>query len=93
MNSYSYGDHYVHIKIRVPKKLTRRQRSLLLSYAEEETDVEGTVNGVTAATTGGGRSGQSSESGAGQGRTEGQEEKKNEEEEGGILSKIKKMFS
>uniref|UniRef100_A0A8C7MTU6 DnaJ homolog subfamily A member 3, mitochondrial n=1 Tax=Oncorhynchus kisutch TaxID=8019 RepID=A0A8C7MTU6_ONCKI len=83
MNSYSYGDHYVHIKIRVPKKLTRRQRSLLLSYAEEETDVEGTVNGVTA----------SSESGAGQGRTEGQEKKKEEEEEGGILSKIKKMFS
>ncbi|XP_036798231.1 dnaJ homolog subfamily A member 3, mitochondrial isoform X1 [Oncorhynchus mykiss] len=93
MNSYSYGDHYVHIKIRVPKKLTRRQQSLLLSYAEEETDVEGTVNGVTAATTGGGRSGQSSESGAGQGRTEGQEKKKEEEEEGGILSKIKKMFS
>ncbi|KAF0037067.1 hypothetical protein F2P81_009941 [Scophthalmus maximus] len=28
-------------------KLTRRQRSLLLSYAEEETDVPGTVNGVT----------------------------------------------
>ncbi|XP_050926374.1 dnaJ homolog subfamily A member 3, mitochondrial isoform X2 [Lates calcarifer] len=47
MNSYSYGDHYVHIKIRVPKKLTRRQRSLLLSYAEEETDVQGTVNGVS----------------------------------------------
>ncbi|XP_063736885.1 dnaJ homolog subfamily A member 3, mitochondrial-like isoform X2 [Eleginops maclovinus] len=46
MNSYSYGDHYVHIKIRVPKKLTRRQRSLLLSYAEDETDVPGTVNGV-----------------------------------------------
>lgn len=42
---------------------------------------------------GGGRSGQSSESGAGQGRTEGQEKKKEEEEEGGILSKIKKMFS
>uniref|UniRef100_A0A674BL26 DnaJ heat shock protein family (Hsp40) member A3b n=1 Tax=Salmo trutta TaxID=8032 RepID=A0A674BL26_SALTR len=52
INSYSYGDHYVHIKIRVPKKLTNRQRSLLLSYAEEETDVEGTVNGVTATTTG-----------------------------------------
>uniref|UniRef100_A0A665TD33 DnaJ homolog subfamily A member 3, mitochondrial n=1 Tax=Echeneis naucrates TaxID=173247 RepID=A0A665TD33_ECHNA len=47
MNSYSYGDHYVHIKIRVPRKLTRRQRSLLLSYAEEETDVQGTVNGFT----------------------------------------------
>uniref|UniRef100_A0A3Q3K796 DnaJ homolog subfamily A member 3, mitochondrial n=1 Tax=Monopterus albus TaxID=43700 RepID=A0A3Q3K796_MONAL len=47
MNSYSYGDHYVNIKIRVPKKLTRRQRSLLLSYAEEETDVQGTVIGVS----------------------------------------------
>uniref|UniRef100_A0A3Q2DT17 DnaJ heat shock protein family (Hsp40) member A3b n=1 Tax=Cyprinodon variegatus TaxID=28743 RepID=A0A3Q2DT17_CYPVA len=46
MNSYSYGDHYVHIKIKVPTKLTRRQRSLLLSYAEEETDVQGSVNGV-----------------------------------------------
>uniref|UniRef100_A0A3Q4MHA7 DnaJ heat shock protein family (Hsp40) member A3b n=1 Tax=Neolamprologus brichardi TaxID=32507 RepID=A0A3Q4MHA7_NEOBR len=44
INSYSYGDHYVHIKIKVPKKLTRRQRSLLLSYAEEETEVQGTVN-------------------------------------------------
>uniref|UniRef100_A0A3B3WFC1 CR-type domain-containing protein n=1 Tax=Poecilia mexicana TaxID=48701 RepID=A0A3B3WFC1_9TELE len=46
MNSYSYGDHYVHIKIKVPTKLSRRQRSLLLSYAEEETDVQGSVNGV-----------------------------------------------
>ncbi|XP_047435501.1 dnaJ homolog subfamily A member 3, mitochondrial-like isoform X2 [Mugil cephalus] len=50
MNSYSYGDHYIHVKIRVPKKLTRRQRSLLLSYAEEETDVQGTVNGVSPST-------------------------------------------
>uniref|UniRef100_A0A8D3BJN5 DnaJ homolog subfamily A member 3, mitochondrial n=1 Tax=Scophthalmus maximus TaxID=52904 RepID=A0A8D3BJN5_SCOMX len=77
MNSYSYGDHYVHIKIRVPKKLTRRQRSLLLSYAEEETDVPGTVNGVTPSTT-------SSEEGEG---------KQKEEEEGGFFSKLKKMFS
>ena len=28
------------------RKLTRRQRSLLLTYAEEETDVQGTVTGV-----------------------------------------------
>ncbi|KAG9340454.1 hypothetical protein JZ751_021567 [Albula glossodonta] len=52
VNSYGYGDHYVHIKIRVPKTLTDRQRALILSYAEDETDVEGTVNGVTATTTG-----------------------------------------
>ncbi|KAG7262934.1 hypothetical protein CRUP_009043 [Coryphaenoides rupestris] len=50
MNSYVYGDHYVHIKIRVPKKLSRRQKSLMLSYAEDETDILGTVNGVTVTT-------------------------------------------
>uniref|UniRef100_A0A8C4Z8Q2 DnaJ homolog subfamily A member 3, mitochondrial-like n=1 Tax=Gadus morhua TaxID=8049 RepID=A0A8C4Z8Q2_GADMO len=50
MNSYVYGDHYVHIKIRVPKKLSRKQQALMISYAEEETDVPGTVNGVTMPT-------------------------------------------
>ncbi|KAG7222539.1 hypothetical protein INR49_031654 [Caranx melampygus] len=62
MNSYSYGDHYVHIKIRVPKKLTRRQRSLMLSFAEEETDVQGTVNGVNPSAGGGSSSSSSSSS-------------------------------
>ncbi|XP_040003003.1 dnaJ homolog subfamily A member 3, mitochondrial-like isoform X2 [Xiphias gladius] len=90
MNSYSYGDHYVHIKIRMPKKLTRRQRSLLLSYAEEETDVQGTVNGVSPS------AGGSSTSGSGAKTTsseEGQEKQQEQKEEGGFLSKLKKMFS
>nr|XP_004652281.1 dnaJ homolog subfamily A member 3, mitochondrial isoform X2 [Jaculus jaculus] len=52
INSYGYGDHYIHIKIRVPKRLTSRQQSLILSYAEDETDMEGTVNGVTHTSTG-----------------------------------------
>uniref|UniRef100_A0A8C8STN0 DnaJ homolog subfamily A member 3, mitochondrial n=1 Tax=Pelusios castaneus TaxID=367368 RepID=A0A8C8STN0_9SAUR len=52
VNSYGYGDHYIHIKIRVPKMLTDRQRALMLSYAEDETDVEGTVNGVANTSTG-----------------------------------------
>ncbi|KAK2498778.1 hypothetical protein MC885_008053, partial [Smutsia gigantea] len=51
INSYGYGDHYIHIKIRVPKRLTSRQQSLILSYAEDETDVEGTVNGVVSTST------------------------------------------
>uniref|UniRef100_A0A1A8DCY1 DnaJ homolog subfamily A member 3, mitochondrial n=1 Tax=Nothobranchius kadleci TaxID=1051664 RepID=A0A1A8DCY1_NOTKA len=84
LNSYSYGDHYVHIKIKVPKKLTRRQRSLLLSYAEEETEVQGSVNGVSPSA--GGSS--ASESGTKSTTTE---EKK--EEEGGFFSRLKKMFS
>lgn len=47
VNSYGYGDHYIHIKIKVPQRLTDRQRALMMSYAEDETDVDGTVNGVT----------------------------------------------
>uniref|UniRef100_A0A8D1MCU7 DnaJ homolog subfamily A member 3, mitochondrial n=1 Tax=Sus scrofa TaxID=9823 RepID=A0A8D1MCU7_PIG len=52
INSYGYGDHYIHVKIRVPRRLTSRQQSLILSYAEDETDVEGTVNGVSNTSTG-----------------------------------------
>lgn len=36
----------------LPRNLTDRQKALLMSYAEDERDVEGTVNGVTATTTG-----------------------------------------
>lgn len=32
--------------------LTERQRALIMSYAEDEADLEGTVNGVTTTTTG-----------------------------------------
>ncbi|KAF4115673.1 dnaJ heat shock protein family (Hsp40) member A3a [Onychostoma macrolepis] len=52
VSGYGYGDHYVHVKIKIPKMLTDRQRALMMSYAEDETDVEGTVNGVTSTTTG-----------------------------------------
>lgn len=34
------------------RRLTERQRALILSYAEDETDVEGTVNGVANTTAG-----------------------------------------
>ncbi|TNN31838.1 DnaJ subfamily A member 3, mitochondrial [Liparis tanakae] len=40
------GDHYAHIKVRVPKKLTPRQRALLLLFAEDELLVSGSVNGL-----------------------------------------------
>ncbi|XP_054462963.1 dnaJ heat shock protein family (Hsp40) member A3a isoform X2 [Anoplopoma fimbria] len=52
ISGYGYGDHYVHVKIKVPKILTDRQKALLTSYAEDEAEVEGTVNGVTTTTTG-----------------------------------------
>ncbi|XP_075880366.1 dnaJ heat shock protein family (Hsp40) member A3a isoform X2 [Nelusetta ayraudi] len=52
ISGYGFGDHYVHVKIKVPKTLTDRQKALLTSYAEDETEVEGTVNGVTTTATG-----------------------------------------
>ncbi|EHH60129.1 Tumorous imaginal discs protein Tid56-like protein [Macaca fascicularis] len=84
INSYGYGDHYIHIKIRVPKRLTSRQQNLILSYAEDETDVEGTVNGVTLTTSGG--SSMDSSAGSKARREAGEDEE-------GFLSKLKKMFT
>ncbi|XP_049758970.1 dnaJ homolog subfamily A member 3, mitochondrial isoform X1 [Elephas maximus indicus] len=84
INSYGYGDHYIHIKIRIPKRLTSRQQSLILSYAEDETDVEGTVNGVTNTSTGG--STMDSSSG-------GEARRKAGEDKEGFLSKLKKLFT
>ncbi|XP_072224157.1 dnaJ heat shock protein family (Hsp40) member A3a [Leuresthes tenuis] len=52
VSGYGFGDHYIHVKIKIPKTLTDRQRALLTSYAEDETDIEGSVNGVTATSTG-----------------------------------------
>ncbi|KAM9314940.1 dnaJ homolog subfamily A member 3, mitochondrial-like isoform 2-T3 [Pholidichthys leucotaenia] len=87
MNSYSYGDHYVHIKIRVPKKLTRRQRTMLLSYAEDETEVHGTVSGVSPSAAEG-----SSSSASGTQSTSTEEGQKQQQEERGFFSRLKKMF-
>ncbi|XP_046672184.1 protein tumorous imaginal discs, mitochondrial-like isoform X2 [Homalodisca vitripennis] len=42
-----YGDHYVHIKVKVPKKLTEKQRALVLAYAELEDDTPGIIRGIT----------------------------------------------
>ena len=52
VSSLGYGDHHVHIKIKVPNKLTEKQRALLQAYAELETDTSGTVHGVTSKTDG-----------------------------------------
>ncbi|RTG91313.1 DnaJ subfamily A member 3 [Schistosoma bovis] len=48
INGYGYGDHYIHIHIQAPKKLTDLQRALLLAYAETENNVTGSVEGVTS---------------------------------------------
>lgn len=46
-SGYGTGDHYIHVKVDVPKKLTEKQRALLQAYAELEPETPGTVNGFT----------------------------------------------
>ncbi|KAI3388262.1 hypothetical protein SNEBB_000703 [Seison nebaliae] len=44
--SSSYGDHYLHVEIKVPNKLSEEQKKLSLMLAATETDVNGQVNGL-----------------------------------------------
>ncbi|XP_011640486.1 protein tumorous imaginal discs, mitochondrial-like isoform X2 [Pogonomyrmex barbatus] len=52
VDGLGYGDHYVNVKIIVPKKLTEKQRALVQAYAELETDTPGSIYGVTYKTDG-----------------------------------------
>ncbi|KAK8371911.1 hypothetical protein O3P69_013508 [Scylla paramamosain] len=47
VSSYGYGDHYVHVKIKIPTELTPKQKSLIIALAELETNTPGTVTGMT----------------------------------------------
>ncbi|XP_062610317.1 protein tumorous imaginal discs, mitochondrial-like isoform X1 [Saccostrea cucullata] len=52
VNSYGYGDHYVHFKIKIPKSLTQEQRAIITAYAELDKEVNGTVEGIVNTKTG-----------------------------------------
>ncbi|RUS82219.1 hypothetical protein EGW08_010033 [Elysia chlorotica] len=52
VNSYGHGDHYIHIKIKVPGKLTEDQKILLQAFAESEKNIDGTVDGMAKTKTG-----------------------------------------
>lgn len=52
VNSYGHGDHYIHIKIKVPEKLTEDQKILLQAFAESEKGIDGTVDGMAQTKTG-----------------------------------------
>eukprot|EP00057_Strongylocentrotus_purpuratus_P032206 XP_786934.2 PREDICTED: dnaJ homolog subfamily A member 3, mitochondrial [Strongylocentrotus purpuratus] len=47
VNGYGFGDHHIHIKIKVPTSLGEKQKALLMAFAEEEAGVTGTVNGLS----------------------------------------------
>ncbi|CAO1310593.1 unnamed protein product [Diamesa tonsa] len=47
VNSVGTGDHYIHLKISIPKKLSEKQKALIQAYAELEKDTPGQIFGVT----------------------------------------------
>ncbi|ODM98433.1 hypothetical protein Ocin01_08249, partial [Orchesella cincta] len=47
VNGIGHGDHYIHLKVRVPNVLSGKQEALVKAYAELETDTPGTINGIT----------------------------------------------
>ncbi|GIY77820.1 protein tumorous imaginal discs, mitochondrial [Caerostris extrusa] len=46
VSSYGYGDHFINIKIDIPKKLSEKQKALIKALAELETDTPGSIEGV-----------------------------------------------
>ena len=45
-SSNQYGDHIVHITIKMPTRMTEEQRALIREFARTEKDTPGTVNGL-----------------------------------------------
>ncbi|KAF5284882.1 hypothetical protein FQA39_LY16932 [Lamprigera yunnana] len=46
-NGYGHGDHYVTLKIVIPKDLDQKQRALVKAFAELEKDTPGQIFGIT----------------------------------------------
>lgn len=47
VDGIGHGDHFVHLKVRVPNNLSSTQQALMKAYAETERDTPGTIKGVT----------------------------------------------
>lgn len=47
VNLQGYGDHYIHVKVAVPRTLSKKQKALMQAYAELEDDTPGQIYGVT----------------------------------------------
>ncbi|XP_064482314.1 protein tumorous imaginal discs, mitochondrial-like isoform X2 [Ornithodoros turicata] len=46
LQSSGYGDHYVTVKVVIPKKMSPKQKALIQAYAELEEDTAGTIDGI-----------------------------------------------
>lgn len=44
MNSYGFGDHYVHVKISSPSALSDRQKKLIAEFSKNDDSTDGDIN-------------------------------------------------
>ncbi|XP_077279364.1 dnaJ homolog l(2)tid, mitochondrial isoform X2 [Temnothorax americanus] len=82
VDGMGYGDHYVNVKITVPKHMTEKQRALFQAYAELETNTPGSIHGVTYKTDG---------TAGPKVQTQARQEVQNDQNDG-LLRKIKKVI-
>ncbi|KAJ1530694.1 hypothetical protein ONE63_005560 [Megalurothrips usitatus] len=94
VSGYGYGDHYVTIKIKMPKTLTPEQKEILTSYAELEEDTPGTIFGIALKKDGPGNQNSTSKMAGSEEQVmqELKEEEKNKPLLKGFLSKLKKSI-
>ncbi|XP_034109684.1 protein tumorous imaginal discs, mitochondrial isoform X2 [Drosophila albomicans] len=109
VNAHGHGDHYVHIKIDIPKRLSKEQKALVEAYAELEEDTPGQIHGMaqrkdgsasedTKGSAGAANSGSKDTTGSKAKEEESksgqqQGESRDGGESGGFLNKIKSMFN
>lgn len=44
MNSYGFGDHYIHVKITAPSSLSEHQRKLITEFSKDDDTVKGNID-------------------------------------------------
>jgi len=92
LNGLGSGDHYVHVKVKIPTKLSTQQEVLMRAYAELESDTPGTINGVVTTKGGSGSTESSTDSSKTKSESSSKCEKESDQEKTGILNRIKKPF-
>ncbi|XP_065366907.1 protein tumorous imaginal discs, mitochondrial isoform X1 [Calliphora vicina] len=108
VNAHGHGDHYVNIKIEIPKKLTKEQKELLQRYAELETNTPGSIHGLANRQDGSKKATSSSSQNSTKSETESpsssaqssttpksssKEEEDKKDKDSGMFSKLKSMFN
>jgi DnaJ family protein A protein 3 len=90
--SKGFGNHYVHLRVKVPSRLSQDQRQLMLEYAGLERDTPGTIEGLNNSASAQKNKSSSASNERRAPRVEEAEEKESVEKKEGFLSKLKRTI-